>query len=316
MESVHEIAACAIDDAGNVVFTAGSVDVPVYLRSTAKPFIAAAVIQAGARERFGLEPQEIAVMAASHTGQAFHVEAVRSILKKIGLTESALQCGPHAPYNAKAAADLERAGSAPGAVHNNCSGKHAGILALCLLLNADVKTYLDPKNPAQQRILDLCARVSGDSLERMPLGVDGCGIPVYATPLENAALSFARLATLRDLEERDAQALRIVRDAMVAHPEYISGTGEFDTRLMECTNGAIAAKGGAEGVHGSAVIGKGGLVVKVLDGTSRGRAPAVLAILKHLHWIDDDALTPLQPFAHAPLVNRAGTHVGEVYAVV
>lgn len=299
----------------NVIFSAGDIDAPVYLRSSAKPFIAAAAIAAGARERFGLEPQEIAVMAASHTGQAFHVEAVRSILAKIGMDEDALQCGAHAPYNERAAHDLQTAGIAPSAVHNNCSGKHAGILALCKLIGADPAAYLEVQSPAQQRILGVCARASDRRIEDFELGVDGCGIPVYATPLRNAALSFMRLAALQGLDDRDAAALQIVRDAMAAYPQYVSGTGEFDTRLMSAGAGSIVCKGGAEGVHGSAFIEAGaGMVCKVLDGSSRGRAPAVLAAVRQMGLMDGAAMTQLADLERPIVYNRAGRAVGEVRA--
>lgn len=315
VESFHHVAACAIDGRRNVIFAAGDIESPVFLRSSAKPFIAAAAIAAGARERFGLEPREIAVMAASHTGQAFHVDAVRSILRKIGMSESALQCGVHEPYNAEAAKQLREAGIAPSPVHNNCSGKHAGILALCELVGADPATYLEVSNPAQQRILEVCARASDQRVEDFVLGVDGCGIPVYATPLRNAAISFMRLATLSDLPDEDAAALRIVRDAMIAHPEYVSGTGEFDTRLMSEGAGSVACKGGAEGVHGSAFIGAGvGLVCKVLDGASRGRAPAVLSAIRQLGLLDEAAMTHLADMEQPIVYNRAGRAVGEVRA--
>lgn len=315
VESIHYIAACAIDASGEVIFALGDVDARVYLRSTAKPFIAAAAIAAGAHERFNLEPREIAVMAASHTGQPFHIEAVRSILAKIGMGESALQCGVHAPYNAAAAKELERAGIAPSAVHNNCSGKHAGILALCKIVGSDPSTYLDVDNVAEQRILEFCARASGMSTDDFMLGVDGCGIPVYGLPLRNAALSFMRFATLKGLESIDAHALRIVRDAMIAYPEYVSGSGEFDTRLMQNASGAIACKSGAEGVHGTAHIERGaGLIVKVVDGGSRGRAPAVLAALRRLGLLNEATLTKLADLERPIVYNRAGRAVGEVRA--
>lgn len=315
VESFHHVTACAMDAGRNVIFSAGNIDAPVFLRSSAKPFIAAAVIAAGAQEAFGLEPREIAVMAASHTGQPFHVEAVQSILAKIGMDERALQCGVHEPYNAQAAQTLREAGLAPSALHNNCSGKHAGILALCKLTGADPSTYLEAANPAQVRILEMCARMSGVRVEDFELAVDGCGIPVYATPLRNAALSFMHLATLEGINERDAAALRTVRDAMVLHPEYVSGTGEFDTRLMEVGAGSVACKGGAEGVHGSTFITQGvGLVCKVLDGASRGRAPAVLAAARQLGLLAGPQLTKLADLERPIVYNRAGRAVGQVRA--
>lgn len=315
VESFHHVAACAMDAEQNVIFSAGDIDAPVYLRSTAKPFIAATAIAAGARERFALEPREISVMAASHTGQEFHVDAVRSILNKIGMDERALQCGAHVPYNADAAEALHAAGKAPTALHNNCSGKHAGILALCKITGADPATYLEVQNPAQQRILAMCARMSGVTVESFAIGVDGCGIPVYATPLRSAALSFMRLATLRGIDEKDAAALEVVRDAMAAHPEYISGTGEFDTRLMEVGRGELVCKGGAEGVHGTSFMRPGvGLVCKVLDGASRGRAPSVLDAIRRLGLLGEDAMTELADFERPVVYNRAGRAVGEVRA--
>jgi L-asparaginase II len=315
VESVHHIAACAIDARGEVIFSLGDIDAPVFLRSTAKPFIAAAAIAAGVHERFNLDRREIAVMAASHAGQPFHVDAVRSILAKIGMDESALQCGAHAPYNAAAARDLERAGIAPTALHNNCSGKHAGILALCKVIGSDPSKYMEIDNPAQQQILALCARASQTHADDFAIGIDGCGIPVYATPLRNAAISFMRLATLHGLPADDARALRVVRDAMIACPEYVSGTGEFDTRLMENAQGAIACKSGAEGVHGTAVIGRGtGLIVKVVDGATRGRAPAVLTTLRRLGLLESATLTKLADLERPIVYNRAGRAVGDIRA--
>lgn len=316
VESVHDIAACAMDERRNVVLAIGTIDVPVFLRSSAKPFIAAAAIAAGARERFDLDRREIAVMCASHTGQAFHVEAVRSILRKIGMDEQALQCGAHYPYDVQAAEDLRREGIVPSAVHNNCSGKHAGILALCRILGSDPATYMELTNPAEQQILALCARLSGDRVDELPLGVDGCGIPVYATSLRNAALAFMRFATLEGIEERDARALRIVRDAMIAYPEYVCGTGEFDTRLMQAAGGGVACKSGAEGVHACSLLEHGtGLVLKVVDGGSRGRGPAVLGSLRALGLLSPHVLTNLADLERPVVYNRAGRAVGEVRSV-
>ncbi len=316
MESIHAVAACAVDTQQKTVLAYGDVDdFPVFLRSSAKPFIAAAVIEAGARERFGFEPREIAVMAGSHGGQSFHVEAVRSILQKIGMSEDALQCGVHPPYNAAAAAELERSGLPLTPIYNNCSGKHAGILALCKIIGADARTYLELENPAEQLILEFCARVSDAKVAEMPVGVDGCGIPVYAVPLRNGALSFLRLATLDGVNAEDATALQIVRDAMMAFPEFVSGTGEFDARLMEAGGGNIVCKAGAEGVHGAGVLTPGlGLVCKVLDGTARARGPAVLAMLKSLGVLSPAQLTKLADLERPIVYNRAGRAVGEIIA--
>jgi L-asparaginase II len=317
IESVHRVAACAVDANGRILYRAGDVETPVFLRSTAKPFIAAAVVEAGARERFGLDATEIAVMAASHAGEPFHVRAVESLLRKIGMDESALQCGVQAPYDEAAAQALRRTGRAPSAVYNNCSGKHAGILALCTIIGADPATYLRVENPAQRRILDFCARLSDDDAATWPVAVDGCGIPVYATSLQRAARSFSRFATLAGIDQRDAHALRVVRDAMVAHPEYVSGTAQLDTELMRVGEQSIASKAGAEGVHGVAAIAKGyGYAAKVLDGGARARGPSTIAVLSALCVLDPEKTQRLRRFARPAVYNRAGHVVGEIRAVI
>lgn len=315
VESVHNVAACAINRSGEVVLAMGDIDVPVFLRSSAKPFIAATAIKYGVAQRFGLEDYEMALMAASHSGETFHVDGVRSILQKIGLPESALQCGAHPPYNLAAAAQLERSGQASTALHNNCSGKHAGILALCVVLGSDPATYMEVRNPAQQEILKFCARMTNDDPEVMPLGIDGCGIPVFATSLHQGALAFMRFATLEGIDAGDAHALRTVRDAMTANPWHGSGTGQFDATLMDAAAGSIACKGGAEGVHGDAMIESGtGLVLKVIDGAKRAVAPAALVCLDRLGELSPAALTLLKDFVQPQLTNRAGRIVGEIRA--
>ncbi|HEX8806325.1 MAG TPA: asparaginase [Candidatus Aquilonibacter sp.] len=315
VESVHHVAAAAADAQGEVILQTGDIESPVFLRSSAKPFIAAAAIEAGVREAFGLDMREIAVMSASHVGEPFHIAAVRSILRKIGLDESALQCGVHLPYDEAVAHAMLREGRAPTAIDNNCSGKHAGILALCRVLGSDVATYRDMNNPAQAHILAFCARLSDDDPAAWPLAIDGCGIPVYATSLRKAAMAFARFGSLTAIPERDAAALLIVRDAMVSHPEYVSGTGQFDTRVMAAGAGAIACKSGAEAVHALTLVPQGiGLASKVLDGTSRARAPMTMAALRALGSPVADA-TDLAGYIAPIVYNRAGHAVGEIRAV-
>lgn len=313
VESVHRVAACVVDASGKLLYAAGAIDIPVYLRSTAKPFIAAAAIEAGVREAFDLSDPEIAIMAASHYGQPIHVDAVRSILRKIGLDTSALQCGSHLPYDEATATAMIRSGEAPTALHNNCSGKHAGILALCKVIGADPASYLSSSNSAQQRILAFCARLSDDDPATWPLAVDGCGIPVYATSLRRTARAFARFASLRGMGDRDAHALAIVRDAMVHYPQYVAGTGQLDTELMTVGGGWIASKAGAEGVHGVAAIAQGyGYASKASDGSSRARGPSTIAVLSRIGTIDERQAAALASFARPSVYNRAGGVVGEI----
>jgi L-asparaginase II len=315
IESLHRVSACAVDSQGRVVLSRGEIDVPIYLRSSAKPFIAATVVAAGAIERFGLTAPEIAVMAASHYGEPFHVQAVRSILEKIGLDESALQCGPQMPYDEASARAMIRDGIEPTAIYNNCSGKHAGILALSEILGADTGAYLELYHPAQQRILEFCARVHDDDATTWPLGIDGCGIPVYATSLRRAALAFSRLADPSQYPvEPDARAIGVVADAMRAHPEYVAGTNQLDTVLMQ-SSADLVCKGGAEGVHGVGIVSRGiGYASKVVDGNGRARGPGTVAALRALSALDDAAFAKLANIGEPVVANWAGRAVGAIRA--
>lgn len=298
VESTHAVAACACDDAGTILLEHGTIDVPVFLRSAAKPFIAAAAVRAGVAERFGLDAHEIAVMCASHMGEPRHLATAASILAKIGASIDDLQCG-----------------GMPDALHNNCSGKHAGILALAKLRGEPFAGYLDAAHPVQREILAFCERIFDDRFTPDRIAIDGCGIPVFATSLARAARGFARFATLRGFDAADRAALLIVRDAMAGDPWMVSGTGRFDTDLMTATGGAIVAKGGAEGVHASALVATGaGIVLKVVDGSARAVAPATLALLGRVGALEGAAAGVLDGHACPPVRNIAGRVVGEIRA--
>jgi L-asparaginase II len=271
----------------------------VFLRSAAKPFIAAAVVRSGAAERFRFDRREIALIAASHSGEPLHLETARSILAKIGASERDLACGVPAP----GASQLQ----------NNCSGKHAGILALARMLDAPLAGYLDAEHPAQRAILAFCERVFEDRFGEDRLGIDGCGIPNFAVSLATAARTFARFATLDRFDEPDRAALAQVRAAMLGRPWFVGGTGRFDTDLMEAVPGALVAKSGAEGVHATALLGPGlGLVLKVVDGSRRAVAPATLALLRQLGV--GDGIDSLRAHERRPVRNVAGRIVGEISA--
>jgi len=316
VESVHQVAACAVDADGEIVLRVGTVETPVFLRSSAKPFIAAASVRAGVLEEFGFGERELAVMCASHNGEPGHVELVASMLERIGATVDDLRCGAHPPSYEPAAAALAARGERPSQLHNNCSGKHAGILALAKKLGAPFDGYTEASHPAQRAIIALCERVSDDTFEGDKLAVDGCGIPVYATTLRKAALSFARFATLRGVGDEDATALARVAAAMADEPWYVAGTGRFDTDLMRATRGRIVCKAGAEGFHCDALLDAGlGLALKVIDGSRRAAPPATLALLDALRALEPQARTALRQHAVVPVKNVAGSVVGEVAAL-
>jgi L-asparaginase II len=283
---------------GRTLLEFGTVDVPVFLRSAAKPFIAASCVRAGAVDAFGFDDKELALMCASHAGEPEHVETVLSMLRKADIAPSALKCG-----------------GVPSPLYNNCSGKHAGILALAKHIGAPLDTYLEPENPAQREILALCERAVREPLPPARIAVDGCGIPVFATSLRRAAQAFARIAALEDLEPDDRAALGRVRSAMLANPWYVGGTGRLDTALIEAGRGAILAKGGAEAVHCDALVPQQtGVALKVIDGNSRAVAPSVLAVLKRLDALDEVVTARLEHFREPPVHNVAGRCVGAIRA--
>lgn len=298
MESRHRIAACAVNASGRTLLELGTIDVPIYLRSAAKPFIAAAAVRAGAVDAFGFDESELALMCASHAAEPEHIEGVLSMLRKAEVEPSALRCG-----------------GTPSALYNNCSGKHAGILAFAKHIGAPLETYLEPDNPVQREILALCERVIRESLPPERIAVDGCGIPVFATSLRRAAHAFARFATLEDLDARDRDALKRARAAMAAFPWQVSGTGRFDTALIAASAGSIIGKGGAEGVHANALVAqRAGLVIKVVDGNARAAPPAVLAILDRLEAMDRRLSDALAAFREPAVRNVAGRVVGSLQA--
>ena len=316
VESVHQVATCAAGVDGEIVLRVGTVETPVFLRSSAKPFIAAASVRAGVLEEFGFGERELAVMCAWHNGEPGHVELVASMLERIGATVDDLGCGAHPPSYEPAAAALAARGERPSQLHNNCSGKHAGILALAKKLGSPFAGYLEASHPAQRAVLAMCERVSDDVFDGDKLAVDGCGIPVYATTLHKAAVSFARLATLLGVDDGDATALARVASAMANEPWYVAGTGRFDTDLMRATQGRVVCKAGAEGVHCDALLDVGvGLALKVIDGSRRAAPPATIAVLDALHALEPAARTALRAHAVVPVKNVAGRVVGEVAAL-
>jgi L-asparaginase II len=273
------------------------------------------VILCGAADAYGFDDRELALVSASHNGEADHVAAARSILAKSGVPEDALQCGGHVPYDRHAAEALRARGESPTAIYSNCSGKHAGILAMAKFSGAPLSTYLEAAHPAQRAILELCSRLFGLDPGAIPLAIDGCGIPTLAVPLAAAAAGFARFATLAGLDRRDAAALARVKEAMKREPWYVGGSGRFDSLLMAAAAGSIACKGGAEGVFCAALERKGsGLALKVIDGGSRAVSPAAASLLRALDEWPEASQAALKSFERPVLRNVAGAAVGEIVA--
>ncbi|HUA50939.1 MAG TPA: asparaginase [Candidatus Sulfotelmatobacter sp.] len=313
VESWHRGAAVAVDATGKRVRAWGDVERPIYPRSANKPLQAIALLETGAAARWGLSDAEVALACASHHGEPRHTEAVAAWLARCGLGADALECGAHAPYDEATAAALIRTGQAPSALHNNCSGKHTGFLATAAHLGEPTRGYIDVDHPVQRRVARTVAELCGLDVARLPFGIDGCGIPTYALPLEALARGMAQLADPSRLApERAAAARRIVR-AITANPMMIGGTDSLASRATAALDGTLIVKSGAEGVYAAVLPAAGWAVaLKIDDGTPRARDCALLAVLARLGVLDTAQIARLDALVASELLNRAGRAIGAV----
>jgi L-asparaginase II len=309
-ESVHRISAAVVDADGNLRASAGDPDFFTFLRSAAKPLQALPLVDDGAVDRFGITPEELALCCGSHSGTPRHVRLAESLLARIGLDGEALACGPHPPIDAESARALAEAGLEPQRLHNNCSGKHAGMMALARARGWDPAGYHRLEHPVQGRLLGEIARWAGLPDEAVALGVDGCGVVCFGLPLRSMALAYARVAAAARRGERGPRA---VVDAMTTYPELVAGEGRVCTELMRRAGGRMFAKIGAEGVYCVGVPGAElGIALKVEDGNTRAVAPAILAVLRELDLISEDDFGAMHDLVFAELVNTRGETVGQL----
>jgi len=303
----------AVSDAdGQLVQALGDPDTSVVLRSAAKPIQALSVVTSGAAQRFGLTSKELAVCCGSHSGSSEHVRTVRNILGRLGLDEANLLCGSHWPSDGPEFDRLKQAGKSPSPLHNNCSGKHAGMLAATLAMEASPAEYLHMDHPVQVLIRKHLTLLSGVEAEDFETATDGCGALTYALPLRSIATAIARLAVPQQLPAHLQSAAVQISQAMTRHPDMIQGIGGFNTELLRAGRGCLMAKGGAEGMF---VLGLAscrlGIAVKVVDGAGRAWPPAVLALLSRQAGIDHSAL---HEFAQPETRNCHGHRVGHLEA--
>ncbi|MBD3291431.1 MAG: asparaginase, partial [Armatimonadia bacterium] len=277
------------------------------------PIQALGVVTSGAADQFEFTQKELSVCCASHSGSAEHVATVRGILETLGLSESDLNCGAHWPGDTDERNRLIREGEEPSQLHNNCSGKHAGMLATARALDAPTEGYLDFEHPVQRMISVKLALLSNVMEEEFAVGRDGCGAPTVAMPLAAMARAFARLASPDELADNLPEAARRVCDAMAAEPVMVSAKGSFNTELLRLGGGDIVAKGGAEGLFCMASHSRGvGIALKSSDGSSRAHPPAVIALMRRAKLDVPGELA--QRFERIPVTNCHGDTVGHVEA--
>lgn len=324
-ESTHRGAIAVVDSVGRVLASTGAIDTRTYFRSAAKPFQAIPLLTSGAVSRFGLTARELAVIIGSHGGESIHLEAVGAILSKAGLTEDLLQCGTHPPFDSLVAKELRATGHRPGLLHNNCSGKHAGMLAQAIHRGLSTADYLDPQHPIQREILGVIAAFTGESPNEIAIGIDGCSAPVFGLSLSGMARGYASLVNSPSrLESGLRAAATSVVTAMLEFPEMVAGTrGRLDTDLMRQMQGSpqgrLISKVGAEGVQLLGILpcsqfpGGAGIAIKIEDGDiRRARDPVVIETLRQLGILQDSQLESLSAYAGGVIRNPRQIEVGEI----
>lgn len=322
-ESRHRGHIAVVDPDGEIVASLGAPETVTFLRSSAKPLQALPLLVSGAADHFGFTDKEIALACASHNGESIHTEVVASMLEKIGLGPDALKCGVHEPYSLEVAAQLRQLGQAPNVLQNNCSGKHAAMLAVAKHLDAPIENYDSPENPVQKAIADAVSQFSGVAVTDMAVAVDGCAAPIFGITMKAMALSYARLISppaAFDKATRDA-CERIVR-VMSSYPELIGGTSDrLDTEIMRAAPGMLISKVGAEGVYTAGIKPSEqwpsglGIALKIEDGDDkRARPPVVIESLRQLGVLKGESLEAVARYAFFPVQNRRGDITGEIRA--
>jgi L-asparaginase II len=312
VESVHRGAVCVADADGRHVLAVGKIGLPVFPRSAVKALQALVMMEAGAAERFGLTDEELAIACASHSGEPGHVAAVEGMLARIGLNASALRCGAHAPMHKQPAQAAAR-GESFSAVHNNCSGKHAGFLCAACAMGVDAQDYIAPTHPVQLRVKAVLEELGGAPIPDAWRAVDGCSVPTWAMPLGSLARAFARFGSGQGLSPRRAKAAARLRAACAAKPWFTAGSGRFCTELMTLLGARAYVKTGAEGVQCGALPELGlGIAVKVDDGASRASEVTMATMIARLLALSDRERASLNRFTRPTLRNWNGIEVGEL----
>lgn len=308
VESTHRVHAAVVDADGALLDAVRDPAMVVWWRSCAKPFQVMPLLRSGGLDALDWGVDELALACASHGGEPEHVAVAARMLQSLGLEEGDLACGPHEPLASRGARLLREAGQRPSRLHNNCSGKHSAMLARARQLGIPTTGYEQVAHRVQQDCRRAVAEWTGVADEALGVGVDGCGVSVFALPLANMALSYARLA--RAAGQGDDASRRVV-SAMTGQPFLVGGTDRFDTLVMEAGGGNVICKIGAEGVHTFAIVNRGiGFALKVEDGSPRAQFPAVLALLDAYDALPRPLPDPLADFLRRPVRNTRGEQVG------
>ncbi|MGI6084729.1 MAG: asparaginase [Acetivibrionales bacterium] len=317
VESLHHGFICVVDSDGKVVYEKGDINTKFFFRSAAKPIQIIPFIHSGGAKAMDYSSKEIAIGCASHTGEKIHQDTVLKVLKRLDFDVNDLHCGVKRPYNEEENNWLIYRGEKPSPLHAGCSGKHAAMLAYSKYLGYDISDYHNTTHPVQQEVLKTISFFTEQEADNIPIGVDGCGLPIFILPIYNMALSYARLARYsQDTDNAYYEACRTVFEAMNKHPEMVAGTGEFCTELMQCTGGKLIAKIGAEAVYCLGIKDKNlGACIKIVDGGERAVYPVVVQLLMELGAITDIEYKKLKHWHQPKILNNLDEHIGYIIPV-
>jgi len=315
VESRHRGAVAVADAGGGAVLAIGDVTTPIFPRSAVKALQALPLVETGAADAFGFGDEELALACASHSGEPGHVAGVTGMLAKAGLDAAALRCGAHWPIAQPALVELARTGQ-PSALHNNCSGKHAGFLCVACAKGIDHADYWRPQHPVQREVRAVLENLTGAALSDDRCAIDGCSVPTWAIPLQNLAYGFAKFATGRGLAPERARAAARLRAACTQRPWHVAGTGRFCTEIMQLFGARVFVKTGAEGVYCGALPEQGfGIAVKCDDGAGRAAQAIMAALIARFLPLGDAERVALAHFMHPTLRNWNGFEVGSLRVV-
>jgi L-asparaginase II len=317
LESLHRGHLIIVDGNGETLVQIGNPETVTFLRSSAKPFQVLPFLLSGGAEAYGFTDDEIALACGSHSGENFHVETTAKMLKKCGLSEQDLRCGSHLPFNESVANAMIKSGEVPNQLHNNCSGKHAAMLAFCKYIGADLTTYEHFNHPIQQQILETVKQFC--EYDDVKLAVDGCAAPNFALPISAMAKGFAKLVfPPQSFDKKLKNACERIVSAMMSFPQNVGGTERLDTLIMQELKGQIICKIGAEGVWLAGVLPSEkykhglGIAFKIEDGDDkRARTVVAIELLRQLELLDNKQLAK---FAPIEMTNRRGDIVGQIEA--
>lgn len=313
VESRHRGSVAVVDAEGAVVLGLGDLDTLVYPRSAVKAMQALVLMEAGATERFKLGDDALALACASHGGEPGHVAVVERMLAAAGLDASALGCGVHWPSHAPSTQALARSGQSASALHNNCSGKHAGFICAARALGIDHSGYTQPAHPVQRAVKAVIEDLTGVVIPDQHRAVDGCSVPTWAIPLKALARGFARLGSGKGMSPARGRAAQRLRAACAAHPWHIAGTGRFCTSVMERFGNRVFVKTGAEGVFCGALPESGlGVAIKVDDGAARASEVVMAGVIERFVPLNDEDRAALGRLLHPTLRNWNGIEVGAI----